>query len=200
MGLKLITAPLFKPISLAEAKAHLRVIDSDEDDLINLYIGAATRNVEAWTGRALVEQTWELQLDEFPTSEILIPKPPLISVDSVRYDDSAGDEQTFSSLFYDVDTVSEPGWIEPHADDEWPTSSSVLEAINAVRIRFRAGYSDSNSPPTTTIPDDLKAGVLLTLGTLFANRETVQVGAIPYQLPWGIQNLLRPYRVLLGMA
>jgi uncharacterized phiE125 gp8 family phage protein len=198
MGLTLITAPAFAPVSMAEAKAHLRQVDDDEDDLIALYLGIATRNVEDWTGRALVDQTWQLALDTFPDEgEILIPKPPLIEVVSVVYDDADGNEQTISTDDYDVDTASEPGWVVPVTDVDWPTP---LEAINAIRIRFRAGYVDTNSPPTTTIPPPLKGAVLLELGSLFEHRSLIEVGAIPYQLPFGIQNMLRPYRVLLGMA
>src|SRR5262245_19676435 len=198
MGLKLISAPTFDPITLTQAKMHLRQIDNDEDDLIELLITAATRNVENWTGRALCDQTWELQLDAFPVNEIQIPKPPLIEVVSVRYDDPEGVEQILSTTDYTVDNVSEPGWVVLNTTASWPT---ILEAVKSVRVGYRAGYPDSDSPPSgSAIPFDIKAAIFLLLGTLYEHREQVQVGAIPYQLPWGVQNLLRPHRVLKGMA
>jgi hypothetical protein len=50
------------------------------------------------------------------------------------------------------------------------------------------------------VPDDIKQAVLLTIGHFFENRETVVVGTVVYQLPWGTEPLLRQHRVLLGMA
>lgn len=182
---------------------HLRVVDDDEDDLIEALIKAARSNVEEWTGRALIDQTWDLYFDSFPTDlehlEIKIPKPPLISVVGVFYNDSAGVEQEISTSDYYVDNVSQPGWIVPAGSSPtaWPTP---IEAINATRIRFRAGYVNNDSPADTFVPEDIKAAVKLLLGSMYEHRETMVVGATAVQLPFGVENLLRPHRVLLGMA
>ena len=201
MGLKLITPAASDPISITDAKMHLRVVDSDQDDLINALIKAATSNCEAWTGRALIDQTWDLYLDEFPTDdlEIMIPKPPLIEVVSINYTDTSGADQSISSSSFYVDNVSEPGWVVP-ADvlsTAWPVT---LDAINSVRIRFRAGYLNANSPADNGVPEDIKAAVKLLLGSMYEHRETQVVGTIANKLPWSVENLLRPHRVLLGMA
>ncbi len=202
MGLKLITPSTTEPISLTEAKAHLRVVASDDDTFISALIKAATRNCENWTGRAFVDQTWDLYFDEFPTGddlEIMIPRPPLIEVSSVSYNDSAGVEQQIDPAEYYVDRISEPGWIVPAGAgvSGWPTP---IEAINSVRIRFRAGYLTNDSPADTFVPEDIKAAIKLTLGSMYEHRETQVVGSISTKLPFGVENLLRPYRVLLGMA
>ena len=57
--------PVLEPVTLAEAKLHLRSYTSDiaEDDLINGLLVAAREWVEDYTGRALVEQRWSLSLD-----------------------------------------------------------------------------------------------------------------------------------------
>lgn len=197
MALRLITAPAFEPVTLDEAKLHLRVDHDEEDALISSLIMASRTFVEQFTGRALVEQTWELVIDEFPIREIEIPRPPLISVNSVKYDDSSGTEQTLSTSDYSVDNVSEPGWVVPVVSG-WP---GVFEGINSVRINFVAGYASNNSPPTDTIPASLKAAVLLQLGNLYENRESQVVGTVVNQLPTGgIEHLMRQYRVSLGMA
>lgn len=191
MALKLITAPATTPVSLTEAKAHLRVDHTDDDTLITACIAAATAYVDGpngWLGRALIEQTWELTIDEFPDNEIKIPMPPLIEVVSIKYDDTAGDEQTLSTDDYTVDLVSEPGWVLP--DDTWP---STFDGINAVRIRFRAGY-------TGGVPADIKAAILLYIGTLYEHRETVIVGQAATQLPWAAEALLRRKKIHLGLA
>lgn len=195
MPYKLVTEPASEPVSLTEAKRHLRVDYTDDDDLIAIFIKAARQHAETYTGRAFIDQTWELTLDEFPDNEIQILKPPLIEVESVKYDDAAGDEQTLSDgLDYTVDLASEPGWIVP-TDQTWPTT---FDGINAVRVRFRAGYV-GGSPEAETVPNDLKAAILLYVGTLYANRETVVIGAAT-KLPWASEQLLRLHRFHLGIA
>jgi uncharacterized phiE125 gp8 family phage protein len=201
MALRLITPPTVEPLTLAEVKAHLRVDHTDEDSIIALYLQAARMNLEGpegFLGRAIVTQVWELVIDAFPESEIKIPLPPLQTVDSIRYDDPAGDEQIVDTTDYWVDNVSEPGWVVPTT--MWPTP---LDAVNAVRIRFTAGYPpDTASPPdlTTNIPFDIKAGILLHVGSMYEHREQVVVGVAATSLPWGAENLLRPRRVQIGMA
>lgn len=197
MALKLISAADNYPVTLAEAKEHCRVNFDDDDAKITIYLAAATAHAEAFTGRALVDQTWELTFDAFPTNELQIPMPPLIEVISVIYDDAAGDAQTLADSAYFVDDQSEPAWLVP-PDETWPTP---FEGINAVRIRYRAGYVDNDaSPPSGTVPYDIKAAILLYVGTLYANREHVVIGQTATTMPWACEQLLRPHRVHLGMA
>jgi uncharacterized phiE125 gp8 family phage protein len=200
MAVRLITPPAAEPITLVEAKAHLRVDHSDDDTLIAALIEASRGYCEQWTARAFVTQTWELVLDDFP-DEIMIPMPPLQSITSVIYDDSAGIATTLSVLEYDVDNVSQPGWIVP-AVGGWPTA--VWEGINSVRIRFVAGYNPGTDSPidlAANIPQSIKAAILLHVGQLYENREDLVVGTIVNRLPsGGIEHLLRQYRVALGMA
>ena len=202
MGVRLITPPATTPVSLDEAKAHLRVIDDDDDMAIAGYIEAATKATEAFLGRALIDQTWELVLDRFPIGvcgyQIKIPKPPLIGVVDISYDDANGVAQSISPADYFVDNVSEPGWVVPASSDlSWPTT---INAINSVRIQFRAGYLDNNSPQGAAVPGDIKSAILLTIGNFYEQREGQVVGTVVYQLPWGVEQLLRQHRVLLGMA
>lgn len=200
MGLKLITPPTTTPITLAEAKAHLRVDHTDEDALIAALLQSVTDAAEIFSGRAFVDQTWDLYLDAFPTEndkEIKIPKPPLIQVVHVAYSDSTGNEQYVSANDYYVDSVSEPGWVVLQGGASWP---STLDAINAVRIRFRAGYVSANSPDSPDVPDDIKAALKLSLGSLYENRESVMSGQPIYSLPWGAEQLLRQRRIEKSMA
>lgn len=199
MALKRIVAPTLYPLTLAEAKAHLRVDHDDEDTLIQALIVSATEYVDGpngFLGRALIDQTWDLVLDKFPTNEVKIPMPPLIEVVQVAYDDPDGNPQIFDPGSYTVDDASEPGWILP--DGNWP---NTFNGINSVRVRFRAGYVDtSESPPLGEVPGDIKAALLLTIGSLYANRELVVVGQSAVELPWGAHDLLRRKRIDLSMA
>lgn len=199
MGLRLISEPEEWPITLDEAKKHLRVDTDDDDELIEAFIEAATDYCDGATGylgRALVEQTWELVLDEFPADEIKIPMPPLISVDSVKYDDASGVEQTLSASEYTVDDISEPGWLLP-VSGAWP---SAYDSVNAVRIQFTCGYAATGSPAVQTVPGTIKSAIKLIVGNLYANRETIIIGQSVDEIPMSAQFLMKKYRMHLNMA
>lgn len=203
MALKLITAPAVEPISLVEAKAHLRVDHADDDDFISFLITAVRQQIDGkdgWLNRALITQTWDMYLDHFPGhgsgyaygcgGEIKIPLPPLQSITSIKYDDSDGVEQTVSSDNYTVDTVSNSGWVVPNISTPWPIAQI---GINKVRVRFVAGYGDAGS----AVPATIRSWMLLNIGTLYAQRETVVDGRSlqPISLPDHILNMLSTFRV-----
>lgn len=165
MALKLITAPAENPVDSATVKAHLRVIGSSEDSLIAIYTSAATSALDGPTGllgRALVTQTWEYVLDSFPSEWIELPLPPLQSVTSIKYIDTDGVEQTLSSARYTVDSASDPGGVVVDADG-WP---ETYDTVNAVKIRFVAGYASA-----ADVPAPIRAAMLLHIGDLFENRQ-----------------------------
>ena len=200
MGVKLISPPATTVITLAQAKEHLHVDHSYDDALITDLIKSATRHCEVFLGRALIDQTWDLYLDSFPTlgdREIKVPKPPLITVLRVAYDDTGGIESFVDPDDYYVDSVSEPGWVVPISGADWP---DTLDAINAVRVRFRAGYLDTASPPANAVPDDIAMAVKLYLGSLYEHRESEIVGVMATAMPWSAEQLLRQHRIELSMA
>lgn len=190
MKLTLVTAPTAEPISVTEAKSHLRVDISADDTLIGTYITAARQYAEQHLWRALVTQTWDLVLDYWPMgSRIEIPWPPLQSVTSVTYTDDNGDTSTYSSANYIVDTYGEPGGIVLKSTASWP--SATLQEVNAVKVRFVAGYGAASA-----VPEPIKSAIKLLVGTLYENREDVQnaPGIVVTSLPFGVQSLLMPYR------
>lgn len=189
MGLTLVTAPASEPLTTAEAKSHLRVDITDDDTLIDAYVKAARQYVEEDMGRALITQTWDYTLDEFPAdgSAIQIPRPPLQSVTSVTYVDSAGATQTLSSANYIVNTGKRNGEITLAYGQTWP---ATREQANAVTIRFVAGYGAASA-----VPETIKTAVRLTLGDLYGNREGSIVGATHIVNP-AVAALLGPYRLV----
>ena len=116
--LSLVTAPATEPISLDDAKAHLRVDHTSENDLITSLITsfrAMVDGVDGTLNRALITQTWDLLLDAFPCGDeyIEIPLPPLQSIESFTYKDTDGEVQTLTSSDYFLDQVSEPARLYP---------------------------------------------------------------------------------------
>ena len=191
MALKLITAPAAEPVSTSEAKSHLRVDTTADDTYIGTLITVARQNVESHLRRALISQTWEVVLDAFPAGVIRLPKPPLASVTSIKYTDDEGNESTYSSANYVVDSDTEPGRVVLKSGQTWP--AVPLAAANGVRVRYVAGYGAAGS----NVPQAIRQAILLVIGSLYENREDVLVaqGVSIGVLPFGVVALLAPYRI-----
>jgi len=144
-----------EPISLQEAKDWLRIDHSDEDALLSALITSATLSAESFTGRAIMSQSFRLNLDCFPEI-ITLPMAPLISVTSVKYLDESGVLQTMNSADYEVDSASFPARIVPAYATSWPTHRHT---INSVRVEFVAGYGESQSDVPQTIRDAILVSV-----------------------------------------
>lgn len=185
MGLRLISGPAGSPVSLAEAKAHLRVAGSDDDGLIVGYLMAAVQMAERQTNLLLATQTWELTLERFPDDgNLRLPRSPVQSITSITYVDSAGATQTITAGDYALDKDIAPACIAPTFGKVWPTPRVQP---NAVTVRFVVGY--------TQIPEPIRAAILLLVGHFYENREAVIVGQAPSELPMGVESLLFPFRV-----
>lgn len=191
MTLVLVTAPSVEPVSLAEAKLHCRIDVTDDDALVTAQIVAARAYCEQWTRRALITQTWEDVLNEWPLGrEHVLPLAPLASIVSVKYTDDAGVEATMPAGDYLVDSTRTPGRIVLRSSASWP--SVALQESHGVRIRFTAGYGAAAS----TVPQSIRQGLLLLIGTWYENREAMAfVVGMPTEIPHTIQALWRPYQV-----
>lgn len=190
MALKLISAPGQLAVTLDEAKAQCRVTDSNSDALITRLIRGAVARAEHETGRALVDQEWELVLDAFPEAEIELAKPPVLSITSVKYLDLNGAEQTLTAPNYSLDADTLPGWLFPAVGTSWPSTQDVA---NAVRVRFRCGYGGDS----TAVPEAIRDWILVQVSTLFDNRDAVALAKADEQAGGYANQLLNPYRTYL---
>jgi uncharacterized phiE125 gp8 family phage protein len=185
MGTRLVTGPTEEPLTLTEAKAHLRVVIPDDDGLIAGYILAARTYVEGQIHRAICTSTWEYTIDggwPFCGYEpiIEVPLPPLQSVSTVIYVDSDGTAQTLAASQYTVIANRPKGAIVPAYGVTWPTVRDVPEAI---RVTFNAGF--------TVVPDDLRTALLAHVELLYDRdpqmierlAETVEILISPYRVP-----------------
>lgn len=190
-ALSLFSAPATEPVTLSEAKAHLKVEHTDDDTLITALIKGARGFCETYTRRVFITQTWDLFLDEFPFDSdepILIPNTNLISVTHIKYYDTANVEQTWNSANYQVDIASRPGRIIPIEGEVYPT---VKDRMNAVNIRYVAGYGAA-----ADVPQEIKQAMLLLIGDWYENREDSSMknaGASRF----AIESLLQSQRILV---
>lgn len=187
MGWKLKTAPTIEPVTLTEAKLHLKVDDTTEDTLITALIQAAREHAENYTGRAFIEQSWELVMDEFD-EEIELPIAPATSVTSITYKDPNNVTQTLSASVYELNTHDTPQEIYVKYGQVWP---AYLAIENSITVTFKAGYGAT----AASVPAPIRAAILLIIGHLYQNRENVVVGRTPAELPQGAESLLNPYRI-----
>jgi uncharacterized phiE125 gp8 family phage protein len=144
-------------------------------------------------GGQLLQATWELRLDELPCGyEIQIPKPPLVSVTSFSYIDTAGNTQVWSALNYQVDAPTGPyadrGRIQPAYATNWPAART--DTMNAVTIRFVAGYGTQ----PITVPQTIRQAMLLMITTWYECRDELVLQAVT-PAPLGALALLTPFKV-----
>jgi len=180
-----VTPPSGTPIALADAKAHMRVDSTSEDDLITSLIAAAGARIEAETELALLSQTWRLYLDAWPPDlEVEIAPTPVLSVDDIVVYDAAGDPASVPTTGYLVDRYARPARIRLT-----DAGSSPGVEINGIEIDFTAGFG---SDPAD-IPEPLRQAMLLLIAHWYENRQVASDGrANP--VPAGYAALVAPYR------
>lgn len=190
MGLVLITPPAAL-LTTAELKTHCRIDSSAEDTYLDTLIATATKSAEDFTGRAFVNQTWDLSMDIAPATAVLcMPKPPLSSVTSFKYYSTDDTENLYAATNYRVDTSDlQGGRLALKETHVWPTS---IRYTSGIIIRFVAGYGSAGS----NVPEPLRHAVKLLAAHWYENREPVNIGNINTDLPYMVQHLLWPYKVL----
>ena len=179
-------------LATAQADFSVNMVISEatsvEDDYITDLITAAREYAEHVTHKAIGEQKWKLVLDDFPDDKdyIELPYPPLASVASVTYLDSAGTSATMSASATDgyiVDTYAEPGRVFLAYNSTWPSFTGY--PYNALEIIYTCGYT------STTVPKKIKDAILKMIGLLHENR----VNGIPIMDLQAVDNLLQSDRI-----
>lgn len=179
--------PTIEPVTLDEFKEQARVLINDEDALLSRLLMTARQAVENALGRALITQTWQLQLDRFPAWRIPLPRPPLVEVSSIVYLDVNAAQQTLSTSIYQVAGVGgehmEPGYIVPAYGKYYPPTRPIPQAVTIVYV---AGV-----PTRGEVPEPVRAEILRLAGWMYENREAdggqlplSQSFALEFGCPW----------------
>jgi len=193
MSLHIISPPAQTPVSVPEAKDYLRVTSSDFNGEINsmiLAVNAWLAGRDGWLGRSLVKQTLELRLAGFPQGlvhRIPLQRPPLIAVESVKYDDPDSVEQVLAPERYQV-SHGDDGlpYLMMRRGQPWPASRCEADTV---RIRYTAGYGEDGR----FVDDGIRQAILMTVARLFAARGEPMDASFRND-PF-IQSLFAPYRV-----
>lgn len=181
MNYKVTVPPTTEPITRDEAKIHLRVDGTAEDTYIDGLIIAARQMVEQYLNRALITQTIEQRQANFDGG-IRVFRNPIISITSIKHQDTDNVEATILAANYSLKNGTEPATIDPAYGKTWPTTTG--EKDNVV-ITYTAGYGAA-----TDVPQLIKQAMLLIIGDLYENRQDAK-----RTMPQASECLLNPYRL-----
>lgn len=192
----------FEPLTLEEARLHLRLdaVGSPpthpDDEIVSALLVAVREHAEHHTAQAFARQSYKLALDEFPSDGVVsLGTWPVLSVDSVVYSDSDGNQQTLSIGGYYLNNNRKPAVMVLASGAAWPVTASDQAAVT---VTFTAGRTDDLSPNPQPTPKSAKQAMLLLLGHLYENREAVTLDE-RYELPLGVAALLQNHRIAMGL-
>jgi uncharacterized phiE125 gp8 family phage protein len=167
--------PTAEPLSLTEAKLHLRVDSTADDTLISGLIRAAREYAELVTRRQLVTATHRLDLDQF-SDPILLPRPPLAQVTGITYLDPNGVRQTCAGTVYELTVDPDGSAVRLAYNQSWP---SIRMRDQSVQITYTSGYAT----PFVAAAD---TNVLTVSGRTFADGDAVRLSNSGGTLPAGL--------------
>ena len=187
MALIMTSGPASEPVTVAEAKAHMRIDGTVEDVLIASLIVTSRLHVESALDLALINQSWTLILDRWPAgAEVEIPLAPLQSVNAVKVKNPAGVASVVSPTSYLVDLASKPPRLV------WNNAARPDPGVPAggIEIEFAAGFGAS----AATVPAPLKHAVLMLTSHWFEHRDANEIGSSAARIPDAVSDLIQPFR------
>ncbi len=187
MALVMTSGPALEPVTVAEAKAHLRIDHSAEDVLVSSLILTSRLHIETALGIALIAQGWTYLRDRWPASAaVSLPLRPLIAVDEIRVHRADGPPTVVSASEYAVDAASaEPRVVRQVGS--WPAPG---RATHGIAIDFTAGFGAA----AADVPQPIRQALLMLTAHWYEHRSTIEIGSEATVVPLGISELLMPYR------
>ena len=188
------TPPAVEPVTLSEAKAHLRVDTSDDDAYISTLITAAREWVEQYLDRTLIHTQWAMRFDRFPPSGIQpieLPRPPMVvsgtaTAVSITFTADAGTTGTYAIEQFRVDRQATPGTVLPIYAGTWPPHRIDQGAHG---VTWWAGYGASG----TSVPAAIRHATLMLVALWYERRQAADATSSG-EVPFGVKSLLDSQR------
>lgn len=183
-----VTAPATSPVSLDEAKAHLRVDHDDDNSVITGFILAAVSHLDGQgvLGRAIITQTWAQWVSQSP-GWVRLTVGTFQSLTSVQYYDADNSIQTATLSHFETRLDGDFVWVKPKADHTWPLAYNRNDAI---KLTYVAGYGDA----ADDVPQSIRQSIMLMVGHWYDNREATTVGKVS-KLPLAVDALIGGERI-----
>lgn len=187
MALVLTSGPAAEPVTVSEAKAHLRIDHNAEDVLIASLVLTSRLHIEAALDIALIRQGWRLHLDRWPPGAVVpVPIAPLIAVGAIRVLGADGVPSAVPPLSYAADTTSrQPRIIR--VGTSWPVPG---QTVNGIEIDLVAGFGDT----AQDVPQPIRQALLLLVAHWYEHRDPIEIGSEATVIPNGVSELLAPWR------
>lgn len=189
MPLVMTSRPAVEPVTVADAKAHMRIDQDDEDVLIASLVLTSRLHIEAALSLALITQSWTFTLDRWPHGPIVeLPLAPLRSIESVRVRDASGHATTVPDTAYLIDMVSRPPRVV------WNNAARPVPGIAAsgIEINFTAGFGED----AASVPAPLKHAILMLTAHWYEHRDPDEIGSSGARIPDAVSNLINPFRTI----
>lgn len=192
MAVERIADSTAEPLSLQDAKDHVRVASSGEDIYIEGLIRAARKRWEGFSRRGFLKQKLRHTRDAWPRTDVWeLPRGPMFSTTAVKvtYRPSTGGTQTFDSTNYIIDDRSMLPRLVLKDGESWP-STKLQEAIG-IDAEFEVGYGKQS----TDVPENIRHALRLTIGSNFEHREDIVVGSQAVEIPQSARQLMWQERI-----
>ncbi len=185
MALFKIAEPALEPVTVADARAWLRIGHTSEDILIADLIAAARQDVENQTGLSLISQQWRMTMDNWPDGDMIeLPRGPVTGVTTVTIYAANGAPSIVPPADYLLDIRSEPSRLL------FEKRNNPGRRMNGIEIDFTAGFGATGA----SVPDMLNRAIFLLVAHWFEFRGAFRASDQPVSYPSGYLPLLRPYR------
>lgn len=194
MGMQIETQPLTEPITLDEVKAHLRITSSSDDAMILRNITAAREYAEKITRRSLVYKGYVCHFDRFPApgQPMRLPAPPLVTLTSISYLDTALDLQVWDSDEYFVASHQEPALVVPKPGNVFPVAANVPDSVE---VHLLSGYSaDGYGDLTKPCPEHIRLAMMQLAGH-WTDHPEMTSSELQNIVPKGLNDLLLSNRI-----
>ncbi len=188
MTVLLIQPPAVEPVTLVEAKAHLRITGTEDDEYLAAQITAARIQVETATRRLLIDQVWRIYRDDWPSDGRidLSPNPITEIVEIVLYDES-GAPAVLPPSEWRFDAATSPARL--FLTGAPPVSPRLF---NGLEIDVRCGYG----PSGLSVPQPLRLAIVMLVARWYENREGYGLGIVPSSVADAFEALVAPHRVM----
>lgn len=160
-------------LTLAEAKAYMKITTDYDDILITSIIKSVCQSCESHTSLALLTQEWHAIYRAFPNRIIPLPKRPVTKINEVEMINYQGKASTYSSEFYSFSAGSSE-------------LTFYLQPLSyLVSVKFSAGFGET----AAEVPEEIRLVMCAHVAYLYENRGSTQV------FPMSLYNDFRFYRL-----
>lgn len=187
MALVLTSGPAVEPVTVSEAKAHLRLDGAADDILIASLILTSRLHIEAALGLALITQSWRLTLDDWPADgEIRFPLRPVASIASVSVLAADGTPAAVAPTEYLLDGHA----LRPRLVLRQGPRPKPGRLAGGIEIAFAAGLGDA----ADDVPEPIRHAILMLVAHWYEHRDPLEIGSAAANIPAAVSELLNPYR------